>query len=623
MMQSLKMDLNLISGLSILSLVALSVPALAETSEHTIINAEDVITNEVISVVANSAVPIVKADRIRGLQKNSVSATPIIQPAPVKILQNQTALSVFYNKQVNPVSHLTTTAVHDGQTSPSSFILVQKAQENKDNNHQIANQVAQVTSVSQLRDVQPTDWAFQALQSLVEQYGCIAGYPDNVYQGNRALTRYEFAAGLNACLERINELIETTTSGLVNTDDLAVVKRLQEEFAAELTTLRGRVDTLEAHTAELEANQFSTTTKLTGQIIMAVNAGGFDGERIINSTGQEIARSDPNPTVLYRAAIDLNTSFFGTDQLKIRIDTGSDNGNDNTGGYLEPTLGSVLDYSVKPPRDNTFGLARLYYTFKPFQDLAVSVGPDIRTTDYVDRNSYAYLSFRDFSTLAFVNNYILFPINGPSAGAAIDWKPGGGSFSVRALYAAAEAANAGNQGPIRGTAPFARLLYSTARGDQGLFGDTYQGTVELEYAPSKVFALRLQYSGGKLFDNQFDVFGANLELAFSPKFAMFARYGYGSYNDTEFDDIKPNYWMAGLAFPDLFSRGALAGIAAGQPFIASEIGNTTQTNFEAFYNFPVSNNIQVTPLVQVIVNPANQDTNGTIITGTLRTVFSF
>ena len=35
-------------------------------------------------------------------------------------------------------------------------------------------EAAQVTSVSQLSDVQPTDWAFQALQSLVERYGCIA-----------------------------------------------------------------------------------------------------------------------------------------------------------------------------------------------------------------------------------------------------------------------------------------------------------------------------------------------------------------------------------------------------------------------------------------------------------------
>ena len=63
----------------------------------------------------------------------------------------------------------------------------------------------QVTSVTQLSDVQPTDWAFQALQSLVERYGCIAGYPDSTYRGNRTMTRYEFAAGLNACLDRITE----------------------------------------------------------------------------------------------------------------------------------------------------------------------------------------------------------------------------------------------------------------------------------------------------------------------------------------------------------------------------------------------------------------------------------
>ncbi|MEH2448110.1 MAG: hypothetical protein V7K18_20785 [Nostoc sp.] len=193
----------------------------------------------------------------------------------------------------------------------------------------------------------------------------------------------------------------------------------------------GRVYSLESHTAQLKANQFSTTTKLSGQVIIAANSGTFSGERIISATGQEIARSNPNTTVLYRVALDLDTSFFGTDQLKIRIDTGSYNGNDNAAGLLEPTFGSVLDYSVKPPTNNNLGLARLYYTFKPLSDLAVSVGPEIRTTDYVDRNSYAYLSFRDFSTLAFVNNYILFPVNGPSAGAAIDWNPGAGANGTK------------------------------------------------------------------------------------------------------------------------------------------------------------------------------------------------
>ncbi len=33
--------------------------------------------------------------------------------------------------------------------------------------------------------------------------------------GSRAMTRYEFVAGLNACLDRVNELIATATTDLV------------------------------------------------------------------------------------------------------------------------------------------------------------------------------------------------------------------------------------------------------------------------------------------------------------------------------------------------------------------------------------------------------------------------
>ncbi|MDX2243400.1 MAG: iron uptake porin [Leptolyngbyaceae cyanobacterium bins.302] len=484
----------------------------------------------------------------------------------------------------------------------------------------------QVTSVSQLTDVQPTDWAFGALQSLTERYGCIVGYPDRTFQGNRSLTRYEFAAGLNACLDRINQLLASATANLVQRQDLPDLQRLQEEFAAELATLRGRLETLETRTATLETQQFSTTTKLTGQVLFSGNGGGFAGNQIIDPAGRVLANQALNPTVLYRVALDLNTSFTGTDLLKIRIDTGSNGANDNVLGVLEPNFGSVLDYSVKPPSNGNFGLGRLYYTFQPLRNLSVSVGPDIRTTDYIDRSSYANLSFRDFSTLALVNNFILFPVNGPSAGAAIDWKIG--NFSLRALYAAADAANPDNAQPLRGTSSFIRVLYPNstnqiALGDRGLFGDTYQGTVEAEYAPSRTVAIRLQYSGGDIFDNRFDVFGVNAEARLTPGIALFGRYGIGIYRNTAFGDVTLNYWMAGVAFPDLFKLGTIAGIAAGQPIIAAEIGNATQTNFEAFYNFPISDNIRITPTIQVITNAGNQDANGTIVTGTVRTVFLF
>ncbi len=58
----------------------------------------------------------------------------------------------------------------------------------------------QVTSASQFSDVHPTDWAYQALSSLTERYGCVAGYPGGRFNGNSSITRYEAAALLNACL---------------------------------------------------------------------------------------------------------------------------------------------------------------------------------------------------------------------------------------------------------------------------------------------------------------------------------------------------------------------------------------------------------------------------------------
>ncbi|PAX52565.1 S-layer protein [Brunnivagina elsteri CCALA 953] len=504
------------------------------------------------------------------------------------------------------------------------------------------SEMNQVTNVNQLSDVQPTDWAFQALQSLVERYGCIAGYPNSTFRGNRAMTRYEFAAGLNACLERVNELIATATNNLAKKEDLETLQKLQEQFSAELATLRGRVDTLEAKTAELEANQFSTTTKLQGQVIISANAGGFSEDRIIDATGR-VRTQQPNATLVYRAGIDLNTSFSGTDLLKVRMETGSGQvennrpigGRDNAGGALEPFFGSALDYSINPPTNNNLDISRLYYSFRPTKDLQVTLAPVFQTADFVDFNSYARLSFRDFSTQAFINNYILFPLSIPSGGAVIDWKPGGGAFSVRAVYAAAEASNPGNQQMASAVSPFIEVLYpdnfrppgmggvSTPAINGGLFGDNYQGTVELEYAPSRSFALRLQYAGGEVFNNNFDAIGANVEVTLAEKFGIFGRYGYSSYNGTAFGDINPKYWMAGIAMRDLFTRGSLAGFAVGQPFIATEIGDATQTNYELFYNYPFSRNIQVTPAIQIIENAGNQGGNGTIYSGTLRTVFSF
>jgi hypothetical protein len=482
--------------------------------------------------------------------------------------------------------------------------------------------MAQVTSVSQLTDVRPTDWAFQSLQSLVERYGCISGYPDRTFRGNRALTRSEFAAGLNACLERINEQISAIDG--VTQADRQTIQRLQAEFATELTTLKSRVDRLDTATATLEKQQFSPTTKLTGQAIFAVNAGGFSGDQIIAPRGAIVTADQPNMTSLYRLSLDLNTSFSGKNLLKLRLVSASPGIGDNAAGYLEPNLGSVLDFAI--PGRQQISLARAYYTFSPDRDLSITLGSQMVAPDFIDKNRYANVSFRDFSTSALVNNFILLPRPG-GAGAAIDWKPNKGPFSLRGVYIASSgsASLPENQQFLGGGRTQDVRLFPAAGGGAkgGLFGDPYTGIVELEYAPSKALSLRLQYSGGELLGSNFKVFGVNADLALTRQVGLFARYGTGSYPDTVFGDIKPQYWSAGLGFQDLFQKGDIAGIGVAQPFILSAIGDATQTNFEAFYNIPVSPKIRVTPIVQVISNAGNQRTNGAIVTGTLRAVFSF
>jgi hypothetical protein len=177
-------------------------------------------------------------------------------------------------------------------------------------------QLAQITSVSELTDVLPTDWAFQALQNLVETYGCIEGYPDRTYRGERSLSRFEFAAGLNSCLN----LIAGLAGGGVDPDDLAAIRRLQEEFQAELATLRGRVDALEADTAELRAQQFSTTTKLRGQVDMHLG--------VPFSTFSAGGIQEDSTSVASRARLNFDSSFTGDDRLRIRLQAGQ-------GGFLE------------------------------------------------------------------------------------------------------------------------------------------------------------------------------------------------------------------------------------------------------------------------------------------------
>jgi hypothetical protein len=212
------------------------------------------------------------------------------------------------------------------------------------------------TTVSQLSDILPTHWAYEALQSLSERHRC--GLSQNRFRGNQSLTRFELAAGLNHCLDQV-----LARQG-VPQSDLDLLTKLQSEFTPELQRLSPQVQRLANTTDFLERQQFSPTTKLRGQAIFAINAGGFTGDQMIAPQGAIVTRDQPNPTLIFRASMDLDTSFNRRDLLRMRLVTGSDGANDNAGGFLEPNLGSTLDFSI-PGRNSQSGATLLCVPSQP------------------------------------------------------------------------------------------------------------------------------------------------------------------------------------------------------------------------------------------------------------------
>lgn len=519
-----------------------------------------------------------------------------------------------------------------------------------------------VTSVSELSDVQPTDWAFQALQSLVERYGCIAGYPDGTFRGNRALTRYEFAAGLNACMDKISELIGANTGG-VKKEDLATLQRLQETFAAELATLRGRVDALEARTAELEANQFSTTTKLQGEAIFALT-DNFGSGKTRTGRGVPSVNTGKNETVFQqRVRLNFNTSFTGKDVLQTRLQVGNADIPGNVAGGL--SANGLQTFNIGGS-GNTFKLDTLQYRF-PFGDrIDVAIAANAGVFDDFTPTQNPY--FEDFdggngSLSTFGQRNAIYRIGG-GQGMGVNIKFGrGGSILRPSSLTLGYLADAGNDpkqgfGLFNGSyAALGQLNFSV--GDRVTLGATYVhgyhnnttrsifdngggtaivGTDAANFSnlitTGTTFAnsnFGTGYTTRALSTNSYGLSGA---VKISPKLVFT---GWGTLTNVRMHGAGDgNVWSYGLgiALPDLGKRGNLGGIVLGvEPYLAGLRRGSDGTaigirrdipyHVEGFYKFQVNDNISITPGVIWIVNPNQNKYNDDLVIGTLRTTFNF
>lgn len=550
------------------------------------------------------------------------------------------------------------------------------------NNYQQLEQngQSQVTNVNQLRDVSPTDWAYEALRSLVDRYGCIAGFPNQTYRGSQPLTRYEFAAGLNSCLNQIERLIASTSGG-VDQESLDTIARLTQEFEAELATLGGRVDELESRTAVIEDSQFSTTTKLNGEGIFAIAdafnggqdldaiaedalgeedlsdeqlqefVGDFNNDGVVDDDDVDDAEDstdlDAETTFSSRVRLNFDTSFFGDDRLRTRLEGGNvtDFGDDVTG-----TNSTRLGFDTN--NDFDIEVTDLHYRYPVNERLTAWVGPfglDLDDIMNVTNPSLESSGTGALSRFSRRNPLLFRGTEGAGAGVNVDIIPD--RVGVNLGYLTDDA--------------------GSPEEEEGLFNGSYSAMAQVEFSPIEAVELTASYvrnyqtadsvnQSGSTVGNGLDgdlrqgfatepfgetdttanKIGAGVSVNVGERFVIA---GFGGYADVEGlvegDDNNPNgeiwTWGANVSVLDLVKEGSQLSLAGGMlPKFVSDIGpeefaagvqEDPDTSYlvEALYKFPLNDNILITPGAYAVFNPNHLDTNDTVYVGVVRTTFQF
>ncbi|NEO85042.1 MAG: iron uptake porin [Spirulina sp. SIO3F2] len=527
----------------------------------------------------------------------------------------------------------------------ASLLLAQPlAVDAQTNTQEVLNQVrdynrsrtiGQGVGAAQFSDVSPSDWAYQALDDLVRRYDCLKGYPNGTFRGNRALSRYEFAAGLNACMQQIERLIAETTADFVTRDDLETLRRLMQDFEAELAALGARVDALDSRVSFLEDNQFSTTVKLQGEVLFTQQQAFYDGSFDNPTDGDRLTEATSQPgdeiTFGYRTRLKLVTSFNGEDQLGMRLGARNIQDFDVRNFTNEARLGyrgiqniDLDQVFYKTPVGDRAKL-QIWANGIDLDDLMSPLSPFASTgggalSRFGQRNPFIY---RGTGT--------------DTAGIALNYKLSDDlSFDVG--YTAGDAPTA-TKGVFSGDYSIpARLVF-----DNGDFA------IAAAYVHGYSALSGIGHSTGSVASNV-DVNSPTthnnygLEAHFDVSDSFFVG-GWAGYSDAivlgQGSAEVWNYALT-LGFPDLGGDGNVLGFIIGrEPYLAYTDGQLVSNNLldlngtngrgdpdtsfhiEGFYKIKLSDSIEITPGLIWLTAPNNNDNNPDILMGAIRTRFKF
>lgn len=500
--------------------------------------------------------------------------------------------------------------------------------------------MGQVTNVSELTDVSPGDWAYEALRSLVERYGCIAGYPDGTFRGNRAMTRYEFAAGLNACLQQVERLIASSTGEFVRREDLESLERMLKEFQTELATVGTRVDTLEGRVAYLEDHQFSLTTRLTGSADFGI-IDAWGDRRAVPSGQQPTEDLDVNTIAPGRISLNFDSSFTGRDLLRVKLEAGNFNPFDASVTGTDMTL---YDFDTRTgPTGNDIVLGTLRYQFWIGDRIEVYIAPQgLGSPDVAPQLNTVAGTISRFGQ----RNPIYRLSDGAGVGVNI-------RFTDSLLGTLTYLGNPGD--------------FSNPGLERGVFDGQYGALAQLTFTPVDSFNIAFTYvryyspqpgeginltgnTGSGYAQTPFgddvassaDAYGIEAQFRLNPQISFGGWVGVtkaqaetaGIIANTgtivsEGDEAEIWNYGINMAIRDLGKEGNVLGLIFGMPprMRGNDIVNRrdldTSYRVEAFYRYKITDNIAITPGGFVVFNPEHNNANDTIFVGTILTSFTF
>ena len=470
-----------------------------------------------------------------------------------------------------------------------------------------------IIPVTELKDVKPTDWAFSALQQLQQNYQCIQGYPNQTFRGEQEMTRYEFAALLHRCLTQLQE-------SLTN-EEQPTIARLQNEFARELSILRGKVDAATARVRELEVTQFSTTTKLKGVVNLVVTDSSQEGETT-------------QPLLQARSRLDFNTSFTGQDQLLTRFTSG----NSDTPDLANRTPELTQTHQWRGNTDNQFLLSQLAYGFPLNNNTRLTLSA--RGGQHFDENKTTVNPFFEdnnagtttLSTFAQRN-----PILSLGGGTGVSLSHHlNDALMLGVSYYATDASNASN----------------------GLFNGSYSGRLGVKWDVNTNLSVGVNYLHSYFQKGEFgfsdglspatpilgtgvvndalasfptvtNAYGVEVFWKAKPKLGLGGRLGYTDVQTFGAGDGEIWNYSFSVVFPELGQRNNLGGIIVGtQPYLGSLEGKNNFNNdrpwhLEGFYKWQISDRVSLTPGIILQLNPNQNSAQEDILTSTMRMTIIF